>query len=141
MTFSESFCAGFALAATIAKDAGAEQARAGLCEASAATLTGAAHELRALSKAERRARVSTWIRANAGPRAALTLNAVVWPRVPSSPLRAYALLAQRLGADAAAPAWLRELSELRPRAGYTPDPQLIEQLQRSLQKQGASWDE
>jgi hypothetical protein len=133
MTFSESFLAGFALAATIAKDAGAEQARAGLCDASAATLTGAARKLRALSKAERRAQVSAWIRAQAGQAPASATagsHAVVWPRVPAGPLRAYALLAQRMPASAA-PQWLHDIP--LPRAGYTPPPQLVERLARCLQ--------
>lgn len=117
MTLSERFLAGFALAATIAKDPGAELARPGLCADRQGPVSATARELLELSKAERRARIRSWMQPKRG----------MWPSAPTAPLRAYGLLAQRTFANVR-PDWLR--SAPLPRPGYTPDPQLLELLQR-----------
>jgi hypothetical protein len=128
MSLTERFLAGFALAATIARDPGAQAARAGLADAVAEPMTEIARELLQLGKADRRAR----IRALTEPPA----------HTPSSPMaghrRALALLAHKRSPGA--PAWvrdpsdLRELRELRelplPRPGYAPEPLLTALLTR-----------
>ena len=120
MSFSDRFCSGFALAATIAGDPGAELARAGLHEPAREPVTRVAREWLGLSKTERRARVSALARP---PRGA-------WPRDARAPLRAYALLAAMHHREAAAslPAFLRTAP--LPRPGFTPEPGLLMLLQR-----------
>jgi len=135
MTLPPRFLSGFALAATIAKDPGAELARAGLCANIAEPLTATARELMSLSKAERRERVGEWTRPAHADRC-------VWPREAAHPLRAYALLAQRArGNRAALPPWLSTAP--LPRAGYTPQPQLVALLSRIAAHHAdeAAWDE
>ena len=108
MSFSDRFCSGFALAATIAGDPGAELARAGLHEPAREPVTRVAREWLGLSKTERGA----------------------WPRDARAPLRAYALLAAMHHREAAAslPAFLRTAP--LPRPGFTPEPGLLMLLQR-----------
>jgi hypothetical protein len=117
MPFSERFLAGFALAATIAKDPGAAAARGGLAEAVADAITQTAGELLALGKPARRARIR-----------ALTEPPPHTLAVPSSgPRRALALLVRQRG-PGAAPAWLYDLP--LPRPGYRPEPRLSALLAR-----------
>jgi hypothetical protein len=119
MMDSERLLAGFALAATIAKDPGAELARPGLCTARRDSVSMTARELLDLPRAERRARIRAWMEVQ--PKRGM------WPSMPVAPLRAYGLLAQRMLANAR-PDWLRGVP--LPRPGYTPEPQLLELLQR-----------
>jgi hypothetical protein len=164
MAFSERFLAGFALAATIAKDPGADKARAGLCASSAEPLTRVARELRELPKDQRRARVSGWMQTMQWLQPAHD----VWPSTPEQPVRAYALLAaslQRAARDPRTanrprqlPGWLTALTSPSTtatdatttdattlpltRAGYRPDPQLIALLQRIAlmrPREGTPW--
>lgn len=123
MSFSERFCSGFALAATIAGDPGGERARSGLQEAAREQVTRVARELLALSKVERRARVSALAQP---PRPARSQGAA-WPREARAPLRAYALLAQG-EPTGSLPAFLR--SAPLPRPGFTPEPDLLQLLRR-----------
>ena len=123
MSFSERFCSGFALAATIAGDPGAELARAGLCEESREPACKQARELLSLSKAERRARVS----------ALLQPQPAAWPSEARPPLRAYALLA-RSGPAANLPAFVHAAP--LPRAGFSPEPGLLLLLRRIAFQQG-----
>ena len=123
MSFSERFCSGFALAATIAGDPGGEQARTGLQEAAREPVTRVARDLLALSKAERRARVS----ALAQPPRPARSQGVAWPREARAPLRAYALLAQG-EPTATLPAFLRAAP--LPRPGFTPEPDMLQLLRR-----------
>ena len=117
MSFSEHFLAGFALAATVAKDRGAVLARAGLADAAAYAMTATAREWNELGKTARRARV----RALAEP------PAHVLPAQPTGSARAFALLARKRKASEV-PAWLR--STPLPRPGYTPEPKLNALLAR-----------
>jgi hypothetical protein len=117
MAFSERFLAGFALAATIAKDPGAQLAQQGLAAGIASALTKTARELAALDKAERRAR----IRMLAEP------EAHALPTEPASPLRAYALLARKRRAHEV-PRWLRDAP--LPRPGYAAERALTALLAR-----------
>jgi hypothetical protein len=118
MLISERFCAGFALAATVARDRAAEQARRGLSAAIAPPLLATVQALSELSKAERRARVRSWMEV---PR-------MRWPSEPGTPLRAYALLAQGEPLQTL-PGWLRGAP--LPRAGYKPPPELMALLRRA----------
>jgi hypothetical protein len=122
MNFSQRFLAGFALAATIAKDPGAALARPGLEAGSAEPLLATTRDLLALSKAARRARVSEWMQPLRPS----------WPKSESEavPLRAFALIAQRSGLTPGSglPRWL--FTAPLPRAGYTPEPGLVALLQR-----------
>lgn len=120
MSFSERFCSGFALAATIAGDPGAEQARTGLQESAREPVSRVARELLSLAKAERRARVSALARP---PRPARN----AWPEQATAPLRAYALIAQR-EPPGTLPAFLRAAP--LPRAGFIPEPGLLQLLKR-----------
>jgi hypothetical protein len=130
MSFSDHLRSGFALAATIAKDAGADKARAGLAASCVEALTAMARELAKLPKAERRARVRALMSPSALPAPTRTSAA-------SEPaLRALALL-QQLPAGSAA---------VQQRSGFTPDPRLIRLLQRIAARSGhvrrseeASW--
>jgi len=117
MSFSERFCSGFALAATIAGDPGGERARAGLHESVRESVTGVARELLTLSKAQRRARVSALARPARS----------AWPSEARSPLRAYALLA-RSEPPSTLPAFVHAAP--LPRAGFTPEPGLLRLLRR-----------
>ncbi|MET0386741.1 MAG: hypothetical protein ABW321_12320 [Polyangiales bacterium] len=123
MTFSERFLAGFALAATIARDPGAQQAQAGLAQVIAPQLTALPRELAALPKAERRARVRAWLGA---PQPLPARTPPIDTRAPTPALRAYALLAHRQRTTTPPPDWLRNAP--LPRAGYTPPPELLAQL-------------
>lgn len=123
MPFSERFCAGFALAATVAGDRNAELASGGLSADIAPPLLDTMRALSALSKKERRDRV----------RAFLMPQALRLPAQPEEPLRAYTLLAQGTGAQAL-PAWLRAAP--LPRAGYTAPPELVALLRRMTTADG-----
>lgn len=130
MSFSEHLRSGFALAATIAKDSGADKARAGLAPSSLEELISMARELATLPKAQRRARV----RALMSP---TTLPAPTRaPRGPQPPLRALALLQHRVALSDDAQEQLR--SAPLPRPGFTPDPRLLALLQRVA---GRAWGE
>ena len=118
------FASGFALAATIAKDRGAERARAGLHDAVADAWTQLAREISGLEKRERRARVREW----------MTPRGCTWPSAAQA-LRACALIARRGPPHSAVPSWLHAAP--LPRAGYTPEPQLISLLERIAL---ASWE-
>jgi hypothetical protein len=110
MSFSDELRSGFALAATIAKDAGAAKARLGLAAESLEALTATARELAGLPKAERRARVRALMSPSALPTLALTSRAELAPR-------ALALLQPGSG-------------QPLPRPGYAPEPRLLALLQR-----------
>ncbi|HEY2732786.1 MAG TPA: hypothetical protein VGI70_02325 [Polyangiales bacterium] len=117
MSFSERFLAGFALAATIAKDKSASAAEGGLAPEVAAEFCVTARELALLDKSERRARV----RALTEPlRYPLPLRA-------TAPIRAYALLARKR-AVSEIPPWLR--SAPLPRPGYAAERALTSLLGR-----------
>jgi hypothetical protein len=124
MPLSERFCAGFALAATIAGDRGAELASTGLHAEIAEPLLDTVRALGALSKKERRDRV----------RAFLQLQPLSWPSGPTAPLRAYVLLAQGESSQTL-PGWLR--SAPLPRPGYKPPPELLALLRRSAHSRQA----
>jgi hypothetical protein len=121
MSFSERFLAGFALAATIAKDPGARLAEHGLAESIASGLTRTARELSELDKAERRARIRTLTEP----------KAYTLPAEPSRPLRAYALLARKRRADEV-PHWLRAAA--LPRPGYVAERALTALLARTASR-------
>lgn len=125
MPISERFCAGFALAATIAGDRGAELASAGLHAELAPPLLDTVRALGALSKAERRDRV----------RAYLQPRQLTWPKVATWPERAYVLLAQGANAQTR-PDWLR--SAALPRPGYQPPADLLALLRRALRSRPSS---
>jgi hypothetical protein len=118
MSPSERVLAGFALAATIAKDPGARAARPGLADAVADTLTQTARDLSQLGKAERRARIRTLTEPT-------THSALAKPELGHR--RALALLAHAR-AFTHMPDWLRELP--LPRPGYAADPLLLSLLAR-----------
>lgn len=120
MQISERFCAGFALAATIAGDRAAELASPGLHAEIAPALLETVRALGALSKKDRRDRV----------RAYLQPQPLSWPASPTFPERAYALLAQGEIAQTL-PGWVRTAP--LPRAGYKPPPDLLALLRRGLQ--------
>jgi hypothetical protein len=129
MSLTERFLAGFALAATIARDPGAQAARTGLADAVAEPMTEIARQLLQLGKTDRRAR----IRALTEPPAHTLSSPMAGHR------RALALLAHKrsagTGAGAAAPAaGVRDLRDLRdlplPRPGYAPEPVLTALLAR-----------
>jgi hypothetical protein len=122
MSFSEDVRSGFALAATIAKDAGADKARPGLAASSVDALTEMARELASLPKAERRARVRALMAPTTLPVSVLTSAAK-----NHLPLRALALLQQPLPAGQGEPL---------PRPGYTPDARLRALLQRIAARTG-----
>jgi hypothetical protein len=117
MSCTERFCSGFALAATIAGDPGAEQAQSGLAEPLREPASKLARELLTLGKAERRARVS----------ALLKPQAAAWPSEARPPLRAYALLARSEPASHL-PTFVHAAP--LPRAGFTPEPGLVRLLRR-----------
>jgi hypothetical protein len=128
MSCSERFCSGFALAATIAGDPGAEQAQSGLAEPLREPASKLARELLKLSKAERRARVSALLK----PRNAnsATADGSAWPTWPTEarpPVRAYALLARSEPASHL-PTFVHAAP--LPRAGFTPEPGLVSLLRR-----------
>jgi hypothetical protein len=116
MSTSERFCAGFALAATIAGDRGGELASTGLHAELAPPLLETVRALGALSKTERRDRV----------RAYLQPKPLHWPPAPAWPERAYALLARGDGS----PSWVYEAP--LPRPGYQPPADLLALLRRVL---------
>jgi hypothetical protein len=124
MAFSERFLAGFALAATIAKDPGAQLAQQGLAAGVSSALTRTARELSALDKAERRARIRLLTVTEAEPPAL--------PAEPASPLRAYALLARKHRGHEL-PRWLRDAP--LPRPGYVADRALTALLARIAARQ------
>jgi hypothetical protein len=118
MSLSERFIAGFALAATIARDPGASAARAGLAGPIVDAWTYTARELLALGKAERRARIRS-----------LTEPAPLqFPDRATVPVRAFALLARQANHSQAALHWLAATP--LPRAGYAPDAALTALLAR-----------
>jgi hypothetical protein len=119
MPISERFCAGFALAATIAGDRGAELASAGLHGELAPALLDTVRALGALGKKERRDRV----------RAYLQPRQLIWPKAATWPERAYVLLAQGASAQTR-PDWLR--TGPLPRPGYQPPADLLALLRRAL---------
>jgi hypothetical protein len=119
MSISERFCAGFALAATIAGDRGAELASRGLHHEIAEPLLDTVRALGALSKKERRDRV----------RAFLQPRLPTWPALPAAPVRAYRLVAQAESGQAP-PAWVHEAPLPLPRPGYKPPPELLALLRR-----------
>ena len=118
MSPSERVRAGFALAATIAKDPGAEAACAGMSDALLPALTDTARELQTLSKAERRARI----------RALTTPEIDAFAFRASGHPRALALLAHSRNSAPTAREWLRELP--LPRPGYAAEPSLVAVLSR-----------
>jgi hypothetical protein len=129
--FSERCAAGFALAATIAKDPGGLLAERGIAALASPALTRLARELAEASKAERRARI----------RALTEPPAFALPQTPTAPARAYVALARQARLTAI-PDWLRKAP--LPRAGYTPDVRLYALLQRiAVRLHGAAnaWDE
>jgi hypothetical protein len=130
MSFSEDLRSGFALAATIAKDAGAGKARPGLAASSVEALTAMACELASLPKAQRRARVRALMSPSALPAPALTSAARNLP-----PLRALALLSQRLP-EGHEPTDEAAAQRFLPRPGYAPDPNLLAVLQRIAARSG-----
>ena len=123
MLISERFCAGFALAATIAGDRGAELASAGLHPEIAAPLLDTVRALGALSRQERRDRVRAYLQ----PR---PLNL---PAEPTWPERAYVLLGLRARTR---PDWL--LTGPLPRAGYQPPVDLLALLRRAARSREPS---
>ena len=132
MLISERFCAGFALAATIAGDRDAELASGGLCADIAPPLLTTVRALSALSKKERRDRV----------RALLQPQRPAWPSEPPpahgqahghAPLRAYALIAQGESPQTL-PGWVRAAP--LPRPGYQPPAELLAVLRNSLSAAG-----
>ncbi|HET8938208.1 MAG TPA: hypothetical protein VFN67_32415 [Polyangiales bacterium] len=118
MLISERFCAGFALAATVAGDRTAELASRGLHEEIAQPLLDTVRALGALSKKERRDRVRSF----------LAPQPLAWPAEPSAPLRAYVLLARGESAQRL-PDWVR--SAPLPRPGFTASPELSALLRRA----------
>jgi hypothetical protein len=147
MSFSEHFLAGFALAATIAKDPAAQLARAGLAADVVASITRVARETAELSKSERRARIRRWTTTTTTNTTNTTTTAptCALPTEPAQPVRAFALLAHR-STGTSVPAWLRNAP--LPRAGYAPDRQLTSLLLRMAarvhavtQKDASGWDE
>jgi hypothetical protein len=118
MLLSERFCAGFALAATIAGDRKAELASEGLCADIAPPLLATVQALSALSKKERRDRV----------RALLQPRRPHWPSEPAGPLRAYGLITQGESTQTL-PGWVR--SAPLPRPGYQTPPELLAALRKS----------
>ena len=122
MLISERFCAGFALAATIAGDREAELASGGLCADIAPPLLTTVRALSALSKKDRRDRV----------RALLQPQRPSWPSEPPVGrvlLRAYALMT-RGESTQTLPGWVR--SAPLPRPGYQPPPELLSALRNSV---------
>ena len=117
MSFGERFSSGFALAATIAGDPGAERACAGLHDSLREPATQVARELLTLSKAARRARVGALARQ----------ERKAWPTEARSPLRAYGLLARSEQASTL-PRFVHAAP--LPRAGFTPEPGLVRLLRR-----------
>lgn len=115
MLISERFCAGFALAATVAGDRTAELASRGLHPDIAPPLLDTLHALGALGKKERRDRVRSF----------LAPQPIVWPAEPAAPLRAYMLLVR--GENA--PGWVRNAP--LPRPGFTASPELTSLLRRA----------
>ena len=124
MSFSEQLRSGFALAATIAKDSGADKARGGLAPSCAGALSSMARELATLPKAQRRARVRA------------LMSPTTLPAPTPAPLRALALLQHRVALSDDAQEQLRNAP--LPRPGFTPDPRLLALLQRIA---GRSWGE
>jgi hypothetical protein len=118
MSISERFCAGFALAATVAGDRTAELAQRGLHPDIAPPLLDTVQALGALSKKERRDRVRSF----------LAPQPLTWPAEPAAPLRAYMLLAQGENTQAL-PSWVR--SAPLPRPGYSAPPELTVLLRRA----------
>jgi hypothetical protein len=120
MYVSEAQQAGFALAATIARDAGAKHAHIGIARDVSDAWCGLARDLERASKAERRERIRELTRAQKTRPATTSEN-------PSSNAarRALALLAGRtFGADTL------------PRPGFTPEPALLALLHRIAQRAG-----
>ena len=116
MQVTETVQAGFALAATIARDPGAKQAHIGLAPEVAGALCGVARDLERLSKAERRERIRRLARAARNRRAT--------PLAGAHALRAQALLGRRS---------VPRSTELSlPRAGFVPEPELLARLARIL---------
>jgi len=122
MPISERFCAGFALAATVAGDRAAELASPGLHAELAPPLLETVGALGALSKKERRDRV----------RAYLQPRPLVYPATPAWPARGYALIAR----GDSSPAWVRDAP--LPRPGYQPPADLIALLRRTLRSRNSS---
>jgi hypothetical protein len=118
MSITERFCAGFALAATIARDRDAELASRRLHASIAEPLLETVRALGALSKKERRDRVRVYLQA----------QPLVWPSAPAEPRRAYRLLAQGDSPELQ-PEWVR--SAPLPRPGFKPAPELLALLRRS----------
>lgn len=111
MGWSEEARQGFALAATVAGDPGAELAAQGLAPAVADDLCRLARELAGLSPEERRQRVRS-IAARLGPRL---------PETVDLPPRALGLLAPDVDAETGR-RWMAEAPP--PRPGYKPGPGL-----------------
>ncbi len=108
MAVSEALQAGFALAATIARDPGAEHAHIGIAPDVSDAWCGLARDLTRLSKAERREKIRKLARAHRTR------------RLPALPLsrRGLALLAGRTAV----------------RAGFAPEPALVAHLARIAQR-------
>jgi hypothetical protein len=128
MSLSERFLAGFALAATIAKDKSAHAAEGGLASEVAASFSAIARELAELDKSERRARIRALTEPMHRP----------LPAQPSAPIRAYALLARKRPVSEI-PGWLR--SAPMPRPGYAPERALTSLLGRIAARSTRSGDD
>jgi len=127
MSSSERFPAGFALAATIAKDPGATAARSGLAEGVADAMTRTARELVALRKTERRARIRALTEPPVHTPSSPTSAALAPHAASAGARRALGLLAHQRGGGTA-PGWLHDLP--LPRPGYSPEPPLTALLAR-----------
>lgn len=129
---SEALQAGFALAATIARDAGAKRAHIGIAASVADAWCGLARDLERASKAERRARIRelTRIRSTDGAGSG---------RPDLSP-RALALLSGRHRAASGTRATFATRVALgpgtMPRAGFAADPELLDLLHRIARRAG-----
>jgi len=118
MVVSEALQAGFALAATIARDPGAKRAHIGIAPEASSAWCGLARDLERLSKAERRERIRQLASARRARRDALA------PAPAPHALRALALLGRR-----SVP---RSTELTLPRAGFVPEPALLERLARLM---------
>jgi hypothetical protein len=126
MFVTEALQAGFALAATIARDSGAKHAHIGLAPDVSDAWCGVARDLERASKAERRDRIR---KLTLAARPALSLHANFSPR-------ALALLGAgpgRTSADGSVPT--RSISS---RAGYRPPPTLLAVLARIASRSGST---
>jgi hypothetical protein len=116
MSVTAALQAGFALAATIARDSGAKRAQIGLAPDVSDAWCGLARDLERLSKAERRERIRTLTRRQQAPRPAATATSAAGNMPPESP-SAFGSQSRNSGVPA-------------PRPGYTAPPMLSALLAR-----------